>query len=257
MELGMKIFVSWSGEDSRVAAELFRSWIPNVLQEVEAWVSSQDISKGEKWSAGLWESLSEIEFGVLMVTAANHAAPWILFEAGALSKTVRSRVIPILCNVDRVALGNSPLSQFQNALPKKEDIWQVVEAINSACTRSLEPQRLRSTFEKWWPDFETAFSSISFLEPSAPKATGHKADAARLDNIEKVLEVIMSQLQRMRGDLRAAELVANNRPRLSLSDLGKTLVFNPPLHPQPKPNRGIAGLFVDDDEGSENKQDKS
>lgn len=240
----MKIFVSWSGEDSRLAAELFRSWIPNVLQEVEAWVSSQDISKGEKWSAGLWESLSEIEFGVLMVTAANHSAPWILFEAGALSKTVRSRVIPILCNVDRVALGNSPLSQFQNAFPQKEDIWQVIEAINSACSRPLELERLRATFEKWWPDFEAGFASISFTGPSVQRATGHKADAARLDNIEDVLEYILLQLQHLRSDLKASQTRGYQTFR-SLADLAGNVSAS--TRQKTQQLSGLAQLYAETD----------
>jgi hypothetical protein len=49
----MKIFVSWSGEPSREAAELIKQWLPSVIQEVEVWVSSQDIGKGEKWSGSL------------------------------------------------------------------------------------------------------------------------------------------------------------------------------------------------------------
>src|ERR1043166_1601551 len=111
----MKIFVSWSGEASREAAELLRSWLPNVVQQTGVWVSSQDIGKGEKWSASLWESLTEINFGILMVTRENSKAPWIMFEAGALSKTVKSRVIPILCDIDRLDVANTPLGQFQHA----------------------------------------------------------------------------------------------------------------------------------------------
>src|SRR4051812_28041674 len=120
----MKIFVSWSGDASREAAELVKDWLPNVVQELDVWVSSQDIGKGEKWSATLWESLTEISFGILMVTRENAKAPWIMFEAGALSKTVKSRVIPILCDVERLDIANTPLAQFQNAVMSKDDIWQ-------------------------------------------------------------------------------------------------------------------------------------
>jgi hypothetical protein len=165
----MKIFVSWSGTDSRAAAELFRNWIPNVIQEAEAWVSSQDISKGEKWVKSLWESLTEHQFGVLMVTKANFESPWILFEAGALSKSVQSLVIPILCNVDRVSLANSPLNQFQNSLPNKEDFGALIQALNAACERPLETSRLQAAFEKWWPDFEKDFAAIKFIDPTTTK----------------------------------------------------------------------------------------
>lgn len=195
----MKLFVSWSGEASGEAAALFKEWLPSVVQEAEVWVSSQDIGKGEKWSASLWESLSEIEFGVLMVTRENARAPWIMFEAGALSKTVKSRVIPILCDLDRLDVANTPLAQFQNAVISRDELWQVVVAVNSACERALDAARLRTTFDKWWPDFEEAFGKINFPEPP-PKPEGAEAEAARLDKIEGALESIMASLHRMQAD---------------------------------------------------------
>jgi hypothetical protein len=151
-----------------------------------------------------WESLSEIEFGILMVTRANFTAPWIMFEGGALSKTVKSRVIPILCDVERLDIGNTPLAQFQNALVTKEDIWQVVVSVNSVRERAMDESRLRVTFEKWWPDFHTQFSVIKFPDHGSPaKTSSPKADAARFDKIEGALEAIMSGLQRVRSDIAA------------------------------------------------------
>lgn len=196
----MRIFASWSGEDSRAAAELFRDWLPNVLQEVEVWVSSQDISKGEKWSESLWASLSDHQFGILLVTKTNFSAPWILFEAGALSKSVKSLVIPILCNLGRTDIASSPLNQFQNATASREDIYQVVASINDACERRLTRERLRSTLDKWWPDFEQEFGKITFKEGGEAKPSGAKADSARLDKIEGSLEDIMGMLQRLRRE---------------------------------------------------------
>jgi hypothetical protein len=40
----MKVFLSWSEERSRTAAEAFKSWIEEVLQCVEPWMSP-DIDK--------------------------------------------------------------------------------------------------------------------------------------------------------------------------------------------------------------------
>ena len=187
-ECRMRVFISWSGDASRNAAELMKSWLPNVIQQLEVWVSSQDIGKGEKWSAGLWETLSELEFGILMVTKENHNVPWILFEARALSKTVKSRVIPILCGIDRIEIANSPLAQFQNALVMKEEIWQVVAAINTRCDSKIDEIRLKRNFEKWWPDFEKEYKNIKFTDEAHGKAAGGKGDASRFERIESSLE---------------------------------------------------------------------
>jgi hypothetical protein len=115
-----------------------------------------------------------------------------------------------MCDLDRLDVANTPLSQFQNALTAKDEIWQVIVAVNSACERPLDSTRLRGSFEKWWPDFEARFTSIKFPEPTAPKPAGAKADATRLDKIEGALESIMSMLQRMRNE-RAVEPAKHTR----------------------------------------------
>lgn len=196
----MRVFASWSGADSREAAELMKDWLPNVVQEVDVWVSSQDISKGEKWSDSLWASLTEHQFGLLFVTKTNFASPWILFEAGALAKTVKSFVIPVLCNVDRIDLSSSPLNQFQNAIFEKEEIYRVVEAISRVSDRPIPLERLRANFEKWWPDLEESFAKIKFKDNVEHKQTGAKADSERLSKIESALESVMGTLNKLNRD---------------------------------------------------------
>jgi hypothetical protein len=199
----MKVFLSWSGEPSRRAAELMKTWLPSVIQESEVWVSSQDIGKGARWSEVLWECLSEIEFGILMVTRANFSAPWIMFEAGALSKTVKAKVIPILCDLNRIDIADTPLTQFQNSLVTKEEIWQLIVSVNASCQRGLDEGRLKTTFEKWREDFHEGFSAINFEHSAAPKPGGAEDQVARLDKIEKALESIMSTLAKGATDANA------------------------------------------------------
>ena len=50
----VKVFISWSKEPSLTLAKILRGWLPSVLNDqVEPWVSSEDIEKGRL-------SLSEI-----------------------------------------------------------------------------------------------------------------------------------------------------------------------------------------------------
>ena len=93
----MKVFISWSGERSRLMAQALAEWFPRVIQAVQPWVSDDNITKGERWSTRIGTSLSEHKIGIVCVTPENYQAPWLLFEAGALSKVIGdAKVCPLL-----------------------------------------------------------------------------------------------------------------------------------------------------------------
>ena len=101
----MKVFLSWSGGRSRQVAVTLRDWLPNVIQALEPWMSAEDIEKGARWSSDVASELDECKAGILCITPDNIEAPWLLFEAGALSKTIeKTFVCPYL-----VGLGLSDL----------------------------------------------------------------------------------------------------------------------------------------------------
>ena len=96
----MLIFISWSGVASEAVAAALANWLPLVIQAVKPWVSSQDIQKGQRWAEEISEKLEETQFGILCVTHENLESPWLLFEAGAISKLRRqSRVSTYLLDV--------------------------------------------------------------------------------------------------------------------------------------------------------------
>lgn len=70
----MQVFVSWSGSLSRDVAELLRRWIPNVLQGVDVWISSEDIEKGSIWFGDIAEALDSTGLGIICVTHNNKEA---------------------------------------------------------------------------------------------------------------------------------------------------------------------------------------
>src|SRR5690242_4912467 len=96
----MKVFVSWSGPLSKGIALELREWLPNVLQGLEVFMSSEDIRSGSRWFEDGGRQLQASDFGVIVTTRANQQAAWLLFEAGALSKTLaRASVAPLLVDL--------------------------------------------------------------------------------------------------------------------------------------------------------------
>jgi len=91
----MHVFISQSGPLSKAFAELLATWLPDVIQRVKPWVSSQDIDKGSLRPNEINEALSTT-VGISCVTQENKDAPWLLFEAGALQKGLtKARVCPL------------------------------------------------------------------------------------------------------------------------------------------------------------------
>lgn len=83
----MKVFLSWSGESSHAIAEKLHKWLPMVIQKIEPYISTE-IEKGTRWASDIASELEVCAFGIACVTQENKDAPWLLFEAGALSKSV-------------------------------------------------------------------------------------------------------------------------------------------------------------------------
>lgn len=144
----MKVFISWSGDTSLKVAQQLREWLPYVINSIKPYVSSEDIDKGARWSTDIAKELEDSTFGILCVTKDNLEAPWLSFEAGALSKTMeKSFVTPFLFDIKRSEI-KGPILQFQSTIFEKDDIKKLVKTLNKACGESgipddrLEKRRL-------------------------------------------------------------------------------------------------------------------
>jgi len=109
----VKLFVSWSGERSQALAQSLRDWLVLVLHFVEPWLSQSDFEPGERWASEVSKELEASNFGVICVPSENTVSPWIVFEAGALAKSLQQgRVTPLLFGVEFNDI-SGPLAQFQ------------------------------------------------------------------------------------------------------------------------------------------------
>ena len=151
----MKVFISWSGAQSKALAEVLRIWLPAVIQAVRPYYTPSDLEKGARWSTEIASELEESQIGLICLTSDNLKSPWIMFEAGALAKNLgRAKVCPLLFGVD-ISQVEGPLLQFQAAKFEKGDIKQVVRMINAELSdRALDGDVLDKVFELWWPDLQ-------------------------------------------------------------------------------------------------------
>lgn len=168
----MKVFLSWSGENSQShqVAMVLHEWLPSVIQQVKPWLSSQDIKTGSQWQAELDKELTATRFGIFAITWESKDKPYLMFEAGALSKYVDENnfVCPYYFGLKPIDVKN-PLSAYQGQESSKEGTLKLLKGINSAMgpEGQIETRRLEQVYDKWWPDLEIKLKEIS--ESKTPK----------------------------------------------------------------------------------------
>lgn len=240
----MKVFLIWSGHDSKVVASALKSWLPDVLQNVEVWMSEHDIKAGMRWGDELGKQLENSNFGIICLTSENLSSPWLLFEAGSLAKAVESsRVVPYRIDVGTRDV-KFPLAQFQSVAADKKGTLKLLESINEAMEVPMSRHKLHRLFQKWWPDLshqvdlpvQTALQDdIAVLTPAGTLMGGPNTTVL----YDKVLDTIGNGYKKIILDLRdvtrmnsifcgmlvsALTHVHNNGGRLVLSGLQDKLL---------------------------------
>lgn len=186
----MKVFISWSGATSLKVAQIFREWLPSVIQSIEPYVSSEDIDKGARWSTDIATELADSTFGILCVTKDNLEAPWLSFEAGALSKTMeKSFVTPFLFDIKRSEV-KGPILQFQSTIFEKDDIKKMVKTLNKASGDSgISETRLDNYFDVWYPTLESKLNELKSEIVSTNESDEEQSGEHSSEILEEILEL--------------------------------------------------------------------
>lgn len=186
----MKVFISWSGQRSRKLGEELRNWLPKVLQASSPWMSDEDINTGARWAGAIAKELSGSSFGVICVTPENMHNPWLLFEAGALSKTLEDVfVCPLLLDFSPADL-DGPLSQFQAVISNRDGVYKLLSTLNKAMPNTLSEADLADIFDVWWPRLEQKIKNIPALS-GAPIPSRSSEDV-----LIEILEISREHLRR-------------------------------------------------------------
>jgi len=191
--MATKVFISWSGELSRKLGEALRNWLPATLQYVKPYFSPDDIEKGAKWNSEIAKELETSNVGVICLTQDNTERPWILFESGALSKSLdKARVCTLLFNLDAADV-KGPLTSFQATKFVREDFKRLVSTINNtAGDAKLETSVLDGVFDMWWPRLE---GQVAEILKTDDKGTKRERRPER-DILEEILELTRMNAER-------------------------------------------------------------
>jgi hypothetical protein len=165
----MDIFISWHGKRSLAAAEALRGWLPLIVNAFKPWLSSADIDKGARWRSELSNKLGTATAGIFCLTPSNLTAPWLLFEAGAISRAPETAYVCTLLVDLQPSDVKDPLAQFQATRATKEEIHQLVKNLNKSQGEDrMDDALLNRSFEKWWPDLDEQLKKLPSDDAAPP-----------------------------------------------------------------------------------------
>lgn len=206
----MKVFISWSGVASRAVAEALADWFPKVIQGVVPFVSAKDIDKGANWTVELTRELDDSQFGIVCLTPDNLLSPWLNYEAGAIAKSVSSRVCPVLHGVDKGAV-KPPMAQLQMTSIDVEDFTLLMASMNKAAGEPLTPTGLGEAVKVWWPMLDAKIGSIPV--PPAPDIAAKVAEPEQPRSSEsEILQELLNSVRHFGQRLRSIEESLEPRP---------------------------------------------
>lgn len=187
----MKVFISWSGELSRQVAEVVRIYLPLMLNGTEPFLSCHDISSGARWAAELSASLDASDFGIICLTPENLTSPWLLFEAGALTKHSNGKVCCLLPDNLSPAEIAPPLSQFQARRFEKTEVRLLLKDINQLLPHPLANEQIEVIFDKWWPELHQRYKEAEKNHNQSISRKGKVRPA------EDILQEILATVRRL------------------------------------------------------------
>jgi hypothetical protein len=188
----VKIFISWSGDESKDIALILKEWIPSVIQVAEPYVSSEDIDKGARWASDISKELDDSSFGIICLTKSNLNAPWINFEAGALGKKVADGMVcPFLYKIKPSEI-SGPILQFQSTnSDHRDDVFKLIKSINltkhhkhqNEFNQQLAQEIVKSGLKQSHDKLQSLVDQHNELTQNKPLLFGKKAWETQRDEI--------------------------------------------------------------------------
>jgi TIR domain len=168
------VFISWSGPRSKHVAVELKEWLRAIVQTAKPWMSESDIDKGARGIEEIGKALSDIKIGIVCLTPENLDSKWILFEAGALSKTLddKTRLCTYLLGGLEPADVPQPLGMFQATKATKDDTKRLIKTINAAVNEEpLADSTIDTLFESLWPKLEEHIKNMPGQKAAVKRPT--------------------------------------------------------------------------------------
>jgi hypothetical protein len=169
-----------------------------VVQHVEPWMSEEDIGSGARWNDAIAKALGDTDFAIVCVTPENQAAPWLIFEAGAIAKSVEVAHVVPLCIGLAPSQVTGPLMAFQGRSLNEDGMRRLIQDITTARENPMPKAQVDELFGAMWPRLDAAIHNARrvLAGPEQHRSTddmlSELVDVVR--RIERRIDVIETQV---------------------------------------------------------------
>lgn len=176
----MKVFLNWSGEESRRIAGLLRDWLPEILDAVEPWLAADTFGRSNHWlevNAGPFTKAGMI---VACVTPANSGENWKSLDPSDFELSIAEtppQLVLLLGGVDVSSLQRVPAGASV-ITADRQGIQLLVEKLNGLADRPMDYTILGRRIDAMWPRLERSL-------PAAEKLT----DDDKSVNLEDTVKI--------------------------------------------------------------------
>lgn len=192
----MRIFISWSGEQSHIIANALKGWLPYFFPSAQFFLSSEDIRKGLRWLPVISKELKTTNAGIVCLTPDSLNAPWVLYEAGALSKALNGTALYTFLVGLTIADVQGPLEQFNHTIFEKEDVFMLLKSINDTQpTARQEEGRLRTLFERFWEDLEQQIRTAASVKTAPARKRSNEDMLVQLLEAANIIRKSISAIE--------------------------------------------------------------
>ena len=249
----MKVFICWSGELSRGVAGILRAKLPCIIQTLDVFMSDRDLESGGRWGADLAAQLDDSSFGIMCLTPDNLRTPWIMFEAGALTKHSDGLACGLLLGGLEPSDVTEPLTLFQHQRFTEDGVGRLLRDINKRLPTPIEDGPLADIFGKFWPEIEAGYQA-ELVDNAGSAARAPRRPEDMLEELVNRVRAIERSVDRDRRTLapdishlrlwEAGTILRGLTPRAfaALREIGEARAFCRPCSPELCPDDLLRNL---------------
>lgn len=167
----MKIFISWAKPKSKKIAYFIKEFLEGLFHDqIETWLSDENIKTGARPTVAISQALKECDKGIFCILKENYEAPWIMYEAGAISTHEHSIIReekdncviwPILFeNISTEQLYRNPLYQFQFVEFSRDKMYKFVQEVNNTIVAFKDVTILEKHFGFYWKELNDNIQKV-------------------------------------------------------------------------------------------------